>query len=55
MATHANDRLVSYVAVALTSGGGMQSGVKLKKEDQKLTFRFEGRLAAAKQPYSAAT
>ena len=28
----------SYLAVPLTSGGGLLSGVKLKKEDQKLTL-----------------
>jgi hypothetical protein len=28
----------SYLAVPLTSGGGPLSGVKLKKEDQKLTL-----------------
>jgi hypothetical protein len=47
--------LGSYLAVPLTSGGGLLSGVKLKKEDQKLTLGFEGRLAPGKQPYSAAT
>jgi hypothetical protein len=28
----------SYLAVPLTSGGGLLSGVKLKKEDQELTL-----------------
>ena len=28
----------SYLTVPLTSGGGLLSGVKLKKEDQKLTL-----------------
>jgi hypothetical protein len=48
-------RIGSYLAVPLTSGGGLLSGAKLKKEDQKLTLGFEGRLAPAKQPCSAAT
>ena len=33
-----NVGLGSYLAVPLTSGGGLLSGVKLRKEDQKLTF-----------------
>jgi hypothetical protein len=48
-------RFGSYLAGPLTSGGVLLSGVKLKKEDRKLTLGFEGRLAPRKQPYSAAT
>ena len=31
-------RVGSYLAVPLTSGGGLLSGLKLKKDDQKLTL-----------------
>ena len=34
---HLDDHFGSYLAVPLTSGGGLLSGVKLKKEDQELT------------------
>jgi hypothetical protein len=33
-----NVRKGSYLAVPLTSGGGLLSGVKLKKHDQELTL-----------------
>jgi hypothetical protein len=46
-------RIGSHLAVPL-AGGGLLSGVKLKKEDQELTLGFEGRLVPGKQPYSAA-
>ena len=45
----------SNLAVPLTSGGGLLSGVKLKKHDQKLTLGSKVGLPPAKQPYSAAT
>ena len=32
------NRFGSYLAVPLTSGGGLLSGVKLKKHDQELTL-----------------
>ena len=34
----ADVRIGSYLAVPLTSGGGLLSGVKLKKHDQELTL-----------------
>ena len=42
------------LVVSLTPGGGALSDVKLTKQDQELTLEFEGRLAPAKPPYSAA-
>jgi hypothetical protein len=44
----------SCLVVPLTPGGGALSDVKLTKQDQELTLGFEGRLAPAKPPYSAA-
>ena len=44
----------SNLAVLLTSGGGLLSGVKLKKEDQKLTLGSKVGLPL-QSTYSAAT
>jgi hypothetical protein len=38
----------------LTPGGGALSDLTLKKQDQKLTLRFEGRLAPGERPYYGA-
>ena len=47
--------LGSNLAVPLTSGGGLLSGAKLKREDQEVTLGLEGRLAPGKKRYSGVT